>query len=50
MVKNLIWTKTFKIAILICDSPNHGKKYNNGVRDNYPNEDLEDAIELLIDN
>lgn len=50
MIKNLSWTKTFKIAVLICDSPNHGKKYNNGVSDRYPNEDLDDAIELLIEN
>lgn len=40
MIKNLNWSKTFKIAILICDAPTHGKKYNGGVSDRYPNEDI----------
>ncbi|CAD8068123.1 unnamed protein product [Paramecium sonneborni] len=50
MIKNLHWSKTFKIAVLICDAPTHGKRYNGGVSDRYPNEDIEDAINLLIDN
>ncbi|CAD8165566.1 unnamed protein product [Paramecium pentaurelia] len=49
MIKNLHWSKTFKIALLICDAPTHGKRYNGGVSDRYPNEDIEDAINLLID-
>lgn len=44
MVKNLSWSKTFKIAVLICDAPNHGVRYNGGVSDRYPKEELEDAI------
>ncbi|CAD8142287.1 unnamed protein product [Paramecium pentaurelia] len=50
MIKNLNWSKTFRIAILICDAPTHGKRYNGGVSDGSPNEDIEDAINLLIDN
>jgi hypothetical protein len=38
------------MAILICDAPTHGKLYNGGVGDNHPNEDIRDAIELLIHN
>lgn len=49
MIKNLTWSKTFKIALLICDAPTHGKRYNAGVSDRYPNEDIEDAIKLLIE-
>lgn len=50
MVQNLVWSKTFKIAILICDAPTHGRRYNGGVSDRYPDEDIEDAINLLIEN
>lgn len=50
MVQNLTWSKTFKIAMLICDAPTHGKKYNGGVSDRHPDEDIRDAIEMLIDN
>lgn len=49
MVKNLEWEKEFRLAIVICDSPTHGKRYNGGVSDRYPNEDIEDAILGLID-
>ena len=50
MVTCLNWTKTFKIAMLICDAPTHGRKYNGGVSDRYPDEDIRDAIEMLIEN
>ena len=50
MISNLSWSKTFKIAVLICDAPTHGKRYNGGVSDRYQNEDIEDAIKLLIEN
>ena len=50
MITNLKWTKTFKIAMLICDAPTHGTKYNGGVSDEHPYEDIKDAIELLIKN
>ena len=50
MVSNLVWSKTFKIAMLICDAPTHGKRYNGGVTDRHPTEDIEDAIRMLIEN
>ena len=50
MISNLSWSKTFKIAVLICDAPTHGKRYNGGVSDRYQNEDIEDAIKMLIEN
>ena len=44
--KNFIkWETTFRVAILICDAPSHGRKYNERCGDDYPNEDLRDAIE-----
>lgn len=49
MVKNLKWEKEFRLAILICDAPTHGSKYNGGVSDRYPNEDIKDAILELIE-
>jgi myosin protein heavy chain len=50
MISNLKWSKTFKIAMLICDAPTHGKWYNGGVDDDFPNEDIEDSIKMLIEN
>ena len=51
MVKNLKWSKNFKIAMLICDAPTHGTKYSgDDVSDFHPNEDIKDAIEMLIAN
>ena len=50
MVLNLNWSKNFKIAMLICDAPTHGAKYNYGVSDFHPDEDIKDAIEMLIAN
>ena len=47
--KNFLkWETSFKVAILICDAPSHGRKYNVNCGDDYPNEDLRDAIELMI--
>ncbi|CAK84497.1 unnamed protein product (macronuclear) [Paramecium tetraurelia] len=48
MLNNLKWEKYFKIALLICDAPCHGKKWAGKVLDDYPDEDLEDALQLLI--
>jgi myosin protein heavy chain len=42
------WPNRFKIAILICDSPCHGEKYNGGCGDYHKNEDIRDAIEEMI--
>jgi myosin protein heavy chain len=36
----LKWPSKFKLAILICDSPCHGRRYTGGLADNYPNEDI----------
>lgn len=44
MLNNLKWEKYFKIALLICDAPCHGKKWAGKVLDDYPDEDLEDAL------
>ncbi|CAD8131993.1 unnamed protein product [Paramecium octaurelia] len=49
-VCKLQWPSKFKIAIIICDAPCHGKKYNGGCGDNHPEEDIQDAIEELIQN
>ena len=49
MVSNLKWSAKFKIAVLICDAPCHGKKYHDHrIGDDYPNDDIEEAIDLMI--
>ncbi|CAD8088011.1 unnamed protein product [Paramecium primaurelia] len=48
MINNLKWEKYFKIALLICDAPCHGKKWTGNVLDDYPEEDLEDGLQQLI--
>lgn len=50
MINNLNWKTKFKIAMLICDAPCHGTKFHNLKReqDNYPNDDLTQAVELMI--
>ena len=49
MVEKLKWNTKFKIAVLICDAPCHGKKYHEAnCGDNYPNDDIEDVIDLMI--
>lgn len=35
--------------MLICDAPTHGNKYNGGVSDKHPKQDIRDAIEMLIE-
>jgi myosin protein heavy chain len=50
MISNLKWSKTFKIAMLICDAPTHGARYNGGEGDDYPDEDIKDSIKMLIQN
>lgn len=43
------WTAKFRIAILICDAPCHGNKYHSiECKDNYPDDDIEEAIYLMI--
>ena len=48
-MNNLNWPSKFRIAILICDAPCHGKKYNGGVGDDYPNDEIRPAIEKMMD-
>ena len=49
-VEVMSWGGRMKYMILIADAPTHGKKYNNGISDNYPDEELEDALAMLIKN
>jgi myosin protein heavy chain len=49
MLTKLKWTARFKIAILITNSPCHGLKYHGPMRENHPNEDIEETILQLID-
>lgn len=52
-VKNamkLKWKSLNKFVVLIADAPTHGKRYNGGCDDSYPDEDIEDAIQMLIKN
>lgn len=44
----LKWRSKQKFIVLIADAPTHGKKYNGGCDDGYPDEDIRDAIESLI--
>lgn len=44
----LNWPNRFKIAILICDAPTHGSKYNGGCGDDHKDEDIRDAILEMI--
>lgn len=48
-MNNLNWPSKFRIAILICDAPCHGRRYNGGVDDNYPNDEIRPAIEKMIE-
>lgn len=49
MIDDLKWENKFRIVLLICDAPCHGAKYNGGMRDDYPNDDIKDAIEKIIE-
>lgn len=49
MISKLTWNNHYKIAILICDAPNHGELWNGGCKDDHPTEDLTDALQMLID-
>lgn len=49
MMNDLKWENKFKIVLLICDAPCHGAKYNGGMGDDYPNDDIRDAIEKIIE-
>lgn len=48
MCENISWNTPFRLAILICDAPSHGKNYNDGCGDSYPNDDMRDSIIMLI--
>ena len=52
-IKNALklkWRSTNKFVVLIADAPTHGRRYYDGAhgRDDYPNEDIQDAIEELM--
>ncbi|CAD8145910.1 unnamed protein product [Paramecium pentaurelia] len=49
MMKNLKWKSKFKIAILITDSPCHGKKYHTYPVDFHPNDDITQTLHHLIE-
>ena len=49
MVTKLKWNTKFRIAVLICDAPCHGKKYHDEkCGDDYPDDDIEEAIDIMI--
>jgi len=48
MCQKISWDKPFRLAILICDAPTHGVNTNGGCGDNHPNDDIRDAILMLI--
>ena len=43
-IEVMSWNGREKFLILVADAPSHGKKYNNGISDNYPEEELDDAL------
>ncbi|CAD8154602.1 unnamed protein product [Paramecium pentaurelia] len=49
MMTNLEWKSKFKIAILITDSPCHGKKYHTYPIDFHPNDDITQTLHCLIE-
>jgi len=49
MITNLKWKSKFKIAILITDSPCHGKKYHNYPVEYHPNDDITQTLHRLIE-
>ena len=50
MISNkLNWQTNFRVAVLICDAPAHGKNVNMGCGDNFPNDDITPTINKLID-
>ena len=49
-MNNLNWPSKFRIAILICDAPCHGKKYHGGITsDDYPDDEIRPALEKMMD-
>ncbi len=46
--ENLSWKSLFKHVIFICDAPPHGKAYNGGCDDNYPDYDQKPSLEDII--
>ncbi|CAD8046726.1 unnamed protein product [Paramecium primaurelia] len=49
MMKNLKWKSKFKIAILITDSPCHGKKYHSFPVDFHSDDDITQTLHRLIE-
>lgn len=49
VAERLTWRSSFKHVILVCDAPPHGKSYNCGYGDKYPDDDqLKPNLEDLI--
>ncbi|KAM3131608.1 hypothetical protein pb186bvf_016272 [Paramecium bursaria] len=49
MIEKLSWKTKFRVAVLICDAPAHGSNVNMGCGDKYPNDDISDVINKMID-
>ncbi|CAK92523.1 unnamed protein product (macronuclear) [Paramecium tetraurelia] len=49
MITKLKWKNKFKIAILITDSPCHGRKYHQFPGDFHPNDDITEVLHRLIE-
>ncbi|CAD8140407.1 unnamed protein product [Paramecium octaurelia] len=49
MITNLEWKNKFRIAILITDSPCHGRKYHSFPGDFHPNDDITEVLHRLIE-
>ena len=49
MITKLSWKTKFRVAVLICDAPAHGNNVNMGCGDKYPNDDISNVINIMID-
>ena len=49
MIDKLSWKTKFRVAVLICDAPAHGKNVNMGCGDNLPTDDITQTVNKLID-
>ncbi|CAD8209835.1 unnamed protein product [Paramecium octaurelia] len=49
MITNLKWKNKFKVAILITDSPCHGRKYHNFPGDFHKDDDITETLHRLIE-
>jgi hypothetical protein len=47
VLNEMSWEAQMKFVILICDAPAHGKLYNKGMADDYPEENMKDVVESM---